>query len=169
MLHHWAFSTSTAIEELRIDPDVFGDTGLMTTSPVNIKIDENATPYHVYVARRVPIGLPLLPKVESELRRMKRDSFIKKITEPTPWCAQMVAALKRPDNVMLQGDTGRGVCKTNHIHHFDPSKPTTAFLTRFNKIATQGAPQMAVDKEANSLSRVYSYLYSKFNLCLFYV
>ena len=37
----------------------------------------------------------------------------------------------------------------------------------FNKIATQGAPQMAVDKEANSLSRVYSY-YSKFNLCLFY-
>ena len=26
--------------------------------------------------------------------------------------------------------------------------------TRFNKIATQGAPQMAVDKEANSLSRV---------------
>ncbi len=41
-------------------------------------------------------------------------------------------------------------------------------LTRFNKIATQGAPQMAVDKEANSLSRVYSY-YSKFNLRLFYV
>ena len=40
--------------------------------------------------------------------------------------------------------------------------------TRFNKIATQGAPQMAVDKEDNSLSRVYSY-YSKFNLCLFYV
>ena len=41
-------------------------------------------------------------------------------------------------------------------------------LTRFNKIATQGAPQMAVGKEANSLSRVYSY-YSKFNLRLFYV
>ncbi len=41
-------------------------------------------------------------------------------------------------------------------------------LTIFNKIATQGAPQMAVDKEANSLSKVYSY-YSKFNLCLFYV
>ena len=29
-------------------------------------------------------------------------------------------------------------------------------LTRFNKIAIQGTPQMAVDKEANSLSRVYS-------------
>ena len=45
---------------------------------------------------------------------------------------------------------------------------TFFFLTRFNKIVTQGAPQMAVDKEANSLSRVYSY-YSKFNLRLFYV
>ena len=44
----------------------------------------------------------------------------------------------------------------------------TSDLTRFNKIATQGAPQMAVDKEANSLSRVYSY-YSKFYLRLLYV
>ena len=51
------------------------------------------------------------------------------------------------------------------------SSPLTYIMNlslRFNKIATQGAPQMAVDKEANSLSRVYSY-YSKFNLRLFYV
>ena len=48
------------------------------------------------------------------------------------------------------------------------SVPHIIDLTRFNKIATKGAPQMAVDKEANSLSRVYSY-YSKFNLRLFYV
>ena len=30
------------------------------------------------------------------------------------------------------------------------------YLTRFNKIAIQGTPQMAVDKEANSLSRVHT-------------
>ena len=41
-------------------------------------------------------------------------------------------------------------------------------LTRFNKIAIQGTPQMAVDKEAVCLSRVYSYYY-KCNLPLFYV
>ena len=61
--------------------------------------------------------------------------------------------------------TKRGVLPSSEgivIHLF------VANLTRFNKIATQGAPQMAVDKDANSLSRVYSY-YSKFNLCLFYV
>ena len=42
-------------------------------------------------------------------------------------------------------------------------------LTRFNKIAIQGTPQMAVDKEARiCLSRVYSY-YCKCNFPLFYV
>ena len=41
-------------------------------------------------------------------------------------------------------------------------------LTRVNKIAIQGSHQMAVDKKANSLSRVYSY-YPKCNLPLFYV
>ena len=41
--------------------------------------------------------------------------------------------------------------------------------TRFNKIAIQGTPQMAVDKEALiCLSRVYSY-YFKYNFPLFYV
>ena len=42
-------------------------------------------------------------------------------------------------------------------------------LTRFNKIAIQGTPPMAVDKEALiCLSRVYSY-YFKCNFPLFYV
>ena len=39
---------------------------------------------------------------------------------------------------------------------------------RFNKIAIQGTPQMAVDKEAICLSRVYSYYY-KCNLPFLYV
>ena len=47
-------------------------------------------------------------------------------------------------------------------------RQTTRFNKIFNKIAIQGAPQMAVDKEAISLSRVYSY-YPKCNLPLFYV
>ena len=61
-------------------------------------------------------------------------------------------------------------CSNNTIFQnglFSRFLPST-YLTRFNKIAIQGAPQMAVDKEAISLSRVYSY-YSKCNLPLFYV
>ena len=46
--------------------------------------------------------------------------------------------------------------------------PGRFHLTRFNKIAIQGTPQMAVDKEAICLSRVYSY-YPKCNFPLFYV
>ena len=46
--------------------------------------------------------------------------------------------------------------------------PFRSDLTRFNKIAIKGTPQMAVEKEAISLSKVYSY-YSKCNLPLFYV
>ena len=42
------------------------------------------------------------------------------------------------------------------VNHLDRPNFIQVYLTRFNKIATQGAPQMAVDKEANSLSRVYS-------------
>ena len=41
-------------------------------------------------------------------------------------------------------------------------------LTRFNKIAIQGTHQMAVDKEAICLSRVYSY-YPKCKFPLFYM
>ena len=48
------------------------------------------------------------------------------------------------------------------IRHTDdfPSTGTRLDLTRFNKIAIQGTPQMAVDKEALiCLSRVYSYYF----------
>ena len=41
-------------------------------------------------------------------------------------------------------------------------------LTRLNNIAIQGTPQMAVDKEAICVPRVYSY-YFKCNFPLFYV
>ena len=66
--------------------------------------------------------------------------------------------------IVCCGTSGDSVFSTGGIGEV----PGVSMSTRFNKIATQGAPQMAVDKEANSLSRVYSY-YSKFNLRLFYV
>ena len=51
--------------------------------------------------------------------------------------------------------------------HLIPSAPNIASkkLTRFNKIAIQGTPQMAADNDAISLSRVNLY-YSKCNLPL---
>ena len=43
------------------------------------------------------------------------------------------------------------------LHALEQHVKRSVYQARFNKIATQGAPQMTVDKEANSLSRVYSY------------
>ena len=58
-------------------------------------------------------------------------------------------------------------CKSCDTMHAPRACP--AFVTRFNKIAIQGTPQMAVDKEAIiCLSRVYSY-YFKCNFPLFYL
>ena len=51
---------------------------------------------------------------------------------------------------------------------FDRVNHSLLFDKLFNKIAIQGTPQMAVDKEAICLSRVYSY-YPKCNFPLFYV
>ena len=61
-----------------------------------------------------------------------------------------------------------GDCVVKGIHKLESGEGEED-LTRFNKIAIQGTPQIAVDKEAIiCLSRVYSY-YSKGNQPLFYV
>ena len=91
-------------------------------------------------------------------------------------CVQYVVRPGRACFVCDLGHVPRVPSRIQHSHcllwrwrcRFLRSGTTWLFNKRFNKIATQGAPQMAVDKEANSLSRVYSY-YSKFNLRLFYV
>ena len=60
------------------------------------------------------------------------------------------------------------------VHRQKLQPLSTKILTRFNKIAIQGTPQMAIDKEAIiCLSRVYSYYFKcnfpKCNFPLFYV
>ena len=76
-----------------IDGEIFGEMGTMLTDPVKIKLDPGAQAYNVTVPRRVPI--PLLPKVEAELARMEREGLIRKITEPSDWCAPIVVVPKR--------------------------------------------------------------------------
>ena len=60
--------------------DVYGDIGILQCDLVKIVLRENATPYSVCTARRVPI--PLLPQVEAELRRMEDNGIIDRVTEP---------------------------------------------------------------------------------------
>ncbi|CAL9702469.1 unnamed protein product [Knipowitschia caucasica] len=48
---------------------VFGTSGLLKTEPAKILLKDNAQPYAVHVARRVP--LPLMPLVKKELQRLE--------------------------------------------------------------------------------------------------
>ena len=65
---------------------------MLNTEPVRITLQEDARPYAVHAARRIP--LPLIPLVKRELRRMENEGVIEKITQPTEWCAAMVPVLK---------------------------------------------------------------------------
>ena len=64
-----------------------------------IKLKPEATPYALYTPRRV--ALPLLPKVEEELKRMESMGVISRIDEPTPWCAGMVVVPKANGKIRI--------------------------------------------------------------------
>ena len=59
----------------------------------SIKLWEDAKPHALFTPRNVPI--PLREKVREELIRMENMGVISKVTEPTPWCAGMVAVPKK--------------------------------------------------------------------------
>ena len=53
-----------------------------------IKLNENLKPFTLTVPRKVP--LPLLSKTKQEIDRMLKIGVIRKVNEPTDWCAPMV-------------------------------------------------------------------------------
>ena len=66
--------------------------GTWKTDSVSFKMKEDAVPYAVSAARRVPI--PLMDAVKKSLMEMEEKGVISKVTEPTDWCAPMVPVIK---------------------------------------------------------------------------
>lgn len=52
----------------------YGERGTLKTEPVKFLVKDDAQPYAVHTARRVP--LPMLQKVKEELQRMERNGVI---------------------------------------------------------------------------------------------
>jgi hypothetical protein len=88
-----------SLDELSDASSFFGDIGFMKTTPVKIKLVPNAVPYCVLSPRRVPI--PLVTTVKDELARMERAGVIRKITDPTEWCAPIVPVVKSNGNIRI--------------------------------------------------------------------
>ena len=85
-------------------PQLFEGLGELETS-YKIELQANAEPYAVQYPRRVAV--PLLPKVQKksgvkkELDRLETLGVIKRVTEPTEWCAPIVVVPKENDKVRL--------------------------------------------------------------------
>ena len=71
----------------------------MNCEPVKIEPTDNAKPYCVNSAKKIPF--PLLPKVKEELERMLEEGIIEEVTEPTDWCAPMVPVVKPNGKVRI--------------------------------------------------------------------
>jgi transposase InsO family protein len=78
--------------------ELFKGLGTMP-DPYKIKLREGAKPFAVTTPRR--ISLPLMPKVKNELERLEKLEIIRKVEEPTPWCAPIVPVPKPNGQVRL--------------------------------------------------------------------
>jgi hypothetical protein len=79
-------------------PELFTGLGL-TKEAYTIPLKQDAVPVCIYTARRVPH--PLLPQVEKQLDKMKKQGVISAVTEPTEWCSGMVIAPKPNGQIRL--------------------------------------------------------------------
>ena len=85
-----------------------------------IKLREGVTPFNLTTPRRIPI--PLLPRVQAELKRKEDMGVIEKVAQPTEWCPPVVIIAKKNDKVRICGDViqlNKAVLRENH------SMPTT--------------------------------------------
>lgn len=66
--------------------DVFWDIGFLKCKPVKIKLQPDATPWHV--------PFPILSQVEEEIRQMQSLGIIEEVKEARDWFASMVPVIK---------------------------------------------------------------------------
>ncbi|ETW98423.1 MAG: hypothetical protein ETSY2_42830 [Candidatus Entotheonella gemina] len=135
-------------------PKVFQGLGTLGDD-FTIKLKPGATPHALYTPRRVP--LPLLPKVEEELKRMESMGVISRVDEPTPWCAGMVVVPKRNGKVRICVDLkplNESVLREVHpLPRVDETLARLTGATVFSKLdANSGFWQVPLAKSSRLLT-----------------
>ncbi|XP_065190865.1 uncharacterized protein LOC135821797 [Sycon ciliatum] len=103
-------------------PELFAGVGSFGSEHA-IRLVDNAQPYSLPTPRR--ISLPMEAKDIEELQALEQSGVIRKVTEPTDWCAGMVVVPKPNPNVRIGGDFTRlnqAIRRERHI------MPTTDHL-----------------------------------------
>ena len=136
-------------------PQLFTGLGEMHGTPHHIHLADNATPYSLSTPRRVPV--PLIAKVDATLGKMESQGVIRRIDEPTEWCAGMVVVPKSNGDVGVCGD----FTKLNHSiqreRHILPSVEhllaNIGNTTVFSKLdANSGFHQIPLDEASQRLT-----------------
>ena len=95
-------------------PSLFHGLGTLKTE-YKIKLASDATPVHLYTARK--IAHPLLPKAKEEIGKMLEQKVISPIKEPTTWCSGIVVVPKPNGSVRICVDlTGLNKAVKREIH-----------------------------------------------------
>ncbi|KAK7107196.1 hypothetical protein V1264_015153 [Littorina saxatilis] len=143
----------TRVEE--VHRSVFGTTGLLHTDPVPIRLREDAEPYCVTTARRVPF--PIQKNVKAELERMQSAGIIREVVEPSDWCAPMVPVVKRNGSIRICVDYKRLNKAVKRPHCLIPNlgdiAPKMAESTVFSTLdAASGFFQVPLAEDSQKLT-----------------
>ena len=141
-----------------IPQSVFGKKSLIDCDLVKIELKNDAVPYSVTTARRVPF--PLLTKVQEELEQMLANGIIEKVSEPTDWCAPMVPVPKPNGNVRICVDYYKKLnesvkpCELCMLPNLDDISPKLAGMTVFSKVDGSNCFfQLPLDPRNSKLTR----------------
>lgn len=120
-----------------------------------IRLKPGAVPFSLSVPRRVPI--PLQKAVKEELDRLEKDGVIRRVNDPTPWCAGMVVVPKPSGKYRICVDLtklNQSVLRERHIlPTVDQVLGQLGEAKVFSKLdATSGFHQVQLAKESQELT-----------------
>ena len=137
------------VDDVGVQESVFENCGRMVGEPVKIVLRDDARPYCLTTARRIPF--PIMPKVKAELDRLENDGIIVKVTAPTDWCAPIVPVIKKNGSVRICVDLKRlneaVKRETYMLPNLDDIAPKLSGSIVFSKLdATSGFHQIPLDE-----------------------